>query len=84
MPAEFQAEQLIRRFDAINERLRNIEAQLSVLSEKAGVPYEAPSEGAPPDVVELARNGDTLGAMKRYRELTGADGDKAREVVLGL
>ena len=84
MPAEFQAEQLIRRFDAINERLRSIEAQLTVLSAKAGVPYSAPADEAPPEVVELARNGDTLGAMKRYRELTGADGEQAREVVLGL
>ena len=84
MPAEFQAEQLLRRFNAINERLRNIEAQLTVLSDKAGVPYTAPAEEAPADVVELARGGDVLGAMKRYREVTGADADTAREVVLGL
>jgi hypothetical protein len=28
-------------FDRVNERLRAIEAQLALLSEKAGVPYEA-------------------------------------------
>lgn len=84
MPAQFDAEQLLRRFDKINERLRASEAQLALLSEKAGVPYEAPSEGAPPDVVELAAAGKTLEAIKRYRELTGVDLDTARDVVTGI
>lgn len=72
------------QFERINERLRAIEAQLTLLSEKAGVPYTNPSEGVPPDVVELARAGKTLEAMKRYREITGADADEARKVVAGI
>jgi hypothetical protein len=34
--------------------------------------------------MELAQSGKTLEAMKRYRELTNASADRAREVVQGL
>jgi ribosomal protein L7/L12 len=71
-------------FDRVNERLRAIEAQLALLSEKAGVPYEAPSAGVPQEVVELVQAGKKLDAIKKYRELTGAGGDEAREVVAGI
>ena len=71
-------------FERVNERLRAIEAQLAILSEKAGVPYESPSAGIPPDVIELATAGKTLEAIKRYRELTGAGSKEAREVVAGI
>jgi ribosomal protein L7/L12 len=72
------------QFERINQRLRAIEEQLALLSEKAGVPYTSPSEGVPEDVVELAKEGKTLEAIKRYREVTGAGGDEAREVVAGI
>jgi predicted negative regulator of RcsB-dependent stress response len=84
MPAAFDAEQLLRRFNAINERLREIEAHLVVLSEKAGVDYTPPADEVPADVAKLAAEGKTLEAMKAYRQATGADADKARDVVLGL
>ena len=84
MPAAYDAEDLNRRFGQIAERMRGIEAQLAVLSEKAGVPYAAPSDGAPPEVVQLAQSGDQMGAIKHYRELTGASFEEAREVVGGL
>jgi ribosomal protein L7/L12 len=80
MPAWNPAE-MPRLFDRLNERVRAIEAQLAVLSEKAGVPYEAASDGVPEEVVELARAGKQLEAVTRYRELTGADIEEAREVV---
>ena len=70
-----------RLFDRLNERVRAIEAQLAILSEKAGVPYDAPADGVPEDVVELARAGKQLEAVTRYRELTGADIEEARDVV---
>ncbi len=72
------------QFERINDRLRAIEAQLQVLSEQAGVPYSSPGEGVPGDVVELATQGKTLEAVKRYREITGAGSDEAREVVAGI
>lgn len=68
-------------FERVNKRLRAIEEQLALLSEKAGVPYVAPSTGAPPEVVELVRAGRKLDAIRRYRELTGTDAATATEVV---
>lgn len=76
--------QLSSFVDQIFKRLQGIEDQLAILSEKAGVPYERAADGAPAEVVELARSGDRMGAIKKYRELTGADMDQAREVVEGL
>jgi ribosomal protein L7/L12 len=38
----------------------------------------------PEEVVALAGEGKQLEAMKRYRELTGANMDQARDVVVGL
>jgi ribosomal protein L7/L12 len=84
MPAAFDADQLIRRFDLINERFRRIEAQLEILSQKAGVPFDLPADEVPPEVVQLAQQGKQLEAIKKYRELTGADFDTARNAVLVL
>ncbi len=72
------------QLDRINQRLRAIEAQLALLSERAGVAYASPSDGVPEDVVELARAGKTLEAIRRYRELTGAGSDEARDVVAAI
>lgn len=72
------------QFERINDRLRAIEAQLELLSEKAGVPYERPGKEVPKEVVELAVDGKQLEAMKKYRELTGADGKEAQEVIAGI
>lgn len=83
MPA-FNAALIGEQFERINQRLRAIEAQLAALSERAGVPYESPSDGVPPEVVELAQAGKPLDAIRRYRELTGAGPDEAREVVAGI
>jgi ribosomal protein L7/L12 len=84
MPAAFDASQLQDRFSQINERFRRLEAQIAVLSEKAGVPWEEPSNDVPPDVVELAQAGKPMDAIQRYRELTGADLEQARAVVSAL
>jgi ribosomal protein L7/L12 len=84
MPAAYEAADLQRIFGRITDRLRAIESQLAVLSAHAGVPYDQPGEDAPPEVVELARQGKQLEAIKRYRELTNADFDTARDVVTGI
>ena len=70
--------------DRISQRLALIEEKLKQLSEAVGVPYDDPADGVPAEVVDLARNGDRLGAAKLYRELTGASGDDARAFVNGL
>jgi hypothetical protein len=84
MPGAYNQESIEAHFRNANQRLAAIEEQLKVLSDAAGVPYEQPLAEIPPDVIEMAQAGDTLGAMKRYRELTNASADKAREVVQGL
>ena len=76
--------QLSSYVDQIFKRLNAIEAQLAVLSDRAGVPYDQPGAGAPPEVVELAVAGDRMGAIRKYRELTGAGLDEASAVVEGL
>ena len=76
--------QLSSFIDQVFARLRAIEEQLAVLSEKAGVPYEAPSQSAPKEVVDLVAQGDRIGAIRKYRELTGCGMDEAKEVVAGL
>lgn len=76
--------QLSSFIDQVFARLRGIEEQLAVLSEKAGVPYEAPGQSAPKEVVDLVAEGDRIGAIRKYRELTGCGMDEAKEVVAGL
>jgi ribosomal protein L7/L12 len=66
------------------ERFRAIEAQLALISEKLDLPYENPGDGVPAEVVELARAGERIDAVKRYRALTGASLDVAHDVVSKL
>lgn len=81
MPAAYQAGDLQQIFQRINDRIRAIEEHLVVLSEKAGVAYSLPGEGLPKEVIELARAGKTLEAIKLYRELTNADFETAKAAV---
>ena len=71
-------------FERVNKRLRAIEDQLALLSEKAGVPYDRPGQGVPQEVIDLARAGQTMDAIKKYRELTGAGFQEANDIVTGL
>jgi len=71
-------------FNRLAQRFDAIEAQLSILSEKLGVPFEPLNAQVPSEVVELARAGKTLEAITRYRALTNAGIDDARGVVMGL
>jgi ribosomal protein L7/L12 len=86
MPGEYSQASLEAHFEVTNRRLDRIEAQLKLIAEKEGVPYAtyAESLNVPDDVVALARAGKQLDAIKRYRELTGANIDQAREVIIGL
>lgn len=68
----------------IGVRLEAIEQQLETLSKFAGVPYSRPNAAVPPEVVELARAGKTIEAMRLYRQATNAGPDEARAVVMGL
>jgi ribosomal protein L7/L12 len=81
MPGTYSQASLEANFNAMSERLRGIEAQLVVLSAHAGVPYEIPSAEVPAEVVELVQAGKKIEAIKRYRELTNASFDEARDVI---
>ena len=84
MPGAYDQKSIQAHFTQTNARLRAIESTLADICSKLDIPYEAPTAEVPDEVVKLAESGDTLGAMKKYRELTGADGDRAMEVVQGL
>jgi hypothetical protein len=65
-------------------RFRAIEAQLVLISDKLGIPYENPADTAPQGVVELVHAGKRLEAVTRYRQLTNASLQEARDVVASL
>jgi hypothetical protein len=70
----------------ISARLDHLEQYLVRVGKKNGPEY-TPTPGFAPasaDVIELARSGDTPGAIARYQELTGADLGRAQAVVDGL
>ena len=77
-------EQLEALFEKLGAHIESLEAQVAVLSEKAGVAYEPYRPTVPADVAELARAGKSLDAIKRYRELTGASMEEAKAVIAGI
>jgi ribosomal protein L7/L12 len=84
MPGEYDTATLQAHFESINKRLRMIEEQLVRLSETGGFAYSPSWSEVPEEVLALAGEGRQLEAMKRYRELTGANMEQARDVVVGL
>ncbi|HWB70284.1 MAG TPA: hypothetical protein VG518_09940 [Solirubrobacterales bacterium] len=76
--------QLSSFIDQIFERLRALEAQMAKVSEAAGIPYDAPDEGVPQEVIDLVQAGDRIGAITKYRELTGFGLDQAKEAIAKL
>ena len=76
--------QLSSFVDQIFERLRALEAQMARVSDAAGVPYDAPGAGVSQEVIDLVQAGDRMGAMKKYRELTGSGMEQAQEAIAKL
>jgi ribosomal protein L7/L12 len=76
--------QLSSFVDQIFKRLEGIEDQVAILSERAGVPYVRPGAAAPAEVKLLVQSGDRIGAIKKYRELTGAGLEEAQAVIAEL
>ena len=77
----YNNQQVTLYIDQFFERFRRIEEQLALISEKLGVPYEQPGAGVPAEVVEMVHAGDRMGAIRRYRELTGAGAEEARDAI---
>ena len=82
----YDTDTLNAHFKALGQRLDYIEAQLERIAQSAGTTYGlwSSQQGVPAEVVLLAQNGDKLGAIKRYRELTGAGFEQARDAIAGL
>jgi ribosomal protein L7/L12 len=68
----------------LSDRLDYIEEHLVHMGRAIGYRYAPMPAGIPAEVVELARAGNKLEAIKRYRELTDASLDQAKGVVEGL
>lgn len=72
---------------AIAHRLSAIEQQLTRVSQHLGIdcpPFPgamAQSGGVPPEVIELTRSGNKIGAIKALREATGIGLAEAKDIV---
>ena len=78
--------ELTKAIDRIEKRLDWIEENLVRVTGLQYAPMgrgdaRPDATGVPADVLELARAGKTMDAIKRYRELTGLDFAQAREVI---
>lgn len=63
-------------------RLDHIEKQLQVLFPDSYVAFaESTTTGMPATVVEFARNGNLIGAIKEYRRITGVGLAEAKKAV---
>jgi ribosomal protein L7/L12 len=75
---------LLEYIHGVNERLRRLEEHAERVGRQLGVPFGDPSAtsgGVPDDVVALARGGNKIEAIKRYRELTGVGLREAKDAV---
>jgi ribosomal protein L7/L12 len=79
--AQYNQMQLTSYVDQILRKLERLETQLRLVSEKVGVPMEDPRSDVPAEVVALVQEGNRLGAIGKYRELTGAGIDEAKAKV---
>jgi hypothetical protein len=68
----------------ILERLQRLERNVAAIAAHVGADIEDPSAGVDPEVAELARSGDRMGAAKLYAERTGASFIDAQRVVSSL
>jgi hypothetical protein len=86
MPGAYSQESLESHFAVINERLDYIERGIAGIARAAGVAYATYAEtlNVPDEVAELARAGQQLQAIQKYRQLTGASLEQARKVVIAL
>ncbi len=68
----------------IVERLMRLERNLARVAAAVGVELEDAAAGVDPEIAELARSGDRMGAAKLYAERTGVGFVEAQRVVNAL
>lgn len=68
---------------AVSRRIEAVEWNVARLLTQAGLQWEEPPapEGPDAEIVALVQAGNKLEAIKRYRELTGADLATAKQAV---
>ena len=86
MPGEYTTANMAEHFEALNRRMDHIESALQSIASAAHTSYAtfAASQEVPDEVIELARAGKQLDAVKRLRQLTGASIEQARSIVAAL
>jgi hypothetical protein len=88
MDEETRWDEIGPALEVIGKRLDHIEGHLEHLGRAVGYRYvrfnAQASSQLPPEVLELARDGKTLEAIKAYRAATGASLEDARAAVMGL
>ncbi len=74
-----------REIHTLRTRVTHLEKQVSALMRKMGMGYSGPDgDRMPTEVHELALKGDKKGAIRLYREMTGATLKESKEAVEGL
>jgi ribosomal protein L7/L12 len=58
--------------EAEHYRIKRLEDQVKLLSDRLGIPFDDGSAGMPPEIVQLVRDGKKIEAIKAYSQLTGA------------
>ena len=70
-------------FERRLDRLARLDAKVDALLKAAGVEFD-PFRDVPPDVREALERGETILAVKRFRQATGAGLKEAKEFVDGV
>ena len=87
MAGSYNQDTLERKLESMARRMDHIEAKLVQIAQFARtqyIPFKDADGRVPDDIVALAREGKTLEAVARYRELTGADVAEARAIIGAL
>ena len=74
-----------REISELRRRVAKLERQVAFLTERMGIQYpDEPDHGVSPEILELARRGRKIAAIKLYREETGVGLRAAKEFIDSL
>jgi ribosomal protein L7/L12 len=71
-----------QEIEKITIRLEKLESQMAFLQRSLGITTnEAPGWKASPEIIEMVQRGDTIAAIKAFREQTGASLKDAKNFI---
>ncbi len=71
-----------QEIEKIKIRLEKLESQMAFLQRSLGITTnEAPGWKASPEIIEMVQKGDTIAAIKAFREQTGASLKDAKNFI---